>query len=91
MRLLHVRRKALPSRLAWLRDSSEAASAEPTVGSPAAAAIPSSRVDFPEPFSPTKKVTDESGVVVMVRIAGTPKGNEPSSGGWPFLQPMARR
>jgi hypothetical protein len=48
----------------------------PTVGSPADAAMPSSSVLFPDPFSPTKNVTavsnESSGIV---RTAGTLKGN----------------
>src|SRR5213594_3016072 len=70
-----------------------ATSAAPTVGRLAAAAIPSSSVDFPEPFSPTKQVTraDRSSRG-KVRIAGTEKGNAASSpAGEAFFRLTARR
>src|SRR5215208_4217034 len=48
----------------------------PTTGRPAAAAIASSSVDFPEPFSPTKNVTRaEQSRRSSVATAGTEKGN----------------
>ncbi|PYP59076.1 MAG: hypothetical protein DMD44_05700 [Gemmatimonadetes bacterium] len=55
-------------------------SAAPTVGRLAAAASPSSRVDFPEPFSPTKNVTraDKSSGG-RVRMAGMEKGKSASA------------
>src|SRR3989441_641626 len=44
------------------------------------AAMPSSSVDFPEPFSPTKNVTGRSsGSAASVRIAGTVNGKASSS------------
>ena len=60
--------------------ASAPSSAEPTAGSLAAAAIPSSRVDFPEPFSPTKKVTAVSNESdFRCRMAGTENGKVRSS------------
>jgi hypothetical protein len=48
----------------------------PTVMDPTAQAIASSRVDFPHPFSPTKKVTgDENSRVDKLWITGTVNGN----------------
>jgi len=47
----------------------------PTAGNLAAIAIPSSSVDFPDPFSPTRKVTDSpSSRVSKLRITGTLNG-----------------
>ncbi|PYP50936.1 MAG: hypothetical protein DMD45_09575 [Gemmatimonadetes bacterium] len=55
-------------------------SAAPTVGSPAAAASPSSSVDFPEPFSPTKNVTRaDRSRGGRVRMAGMEKGKSTSA------------
>jgi len=60
--------------------SSRGTSALPIAGSRAAAAIPSSSVDFPEPFSPTKNVTAAStSSACSVRMAGTENGKAPDS------------
>ena len=57
-----------------------ASSSVPTVGNWAANASASSKVDFPEPFSPTKKVTGLlRSTVPRDRITGTVKGNRPRS------------
>jgi len=51
----------------------------PSGFNPNAAAVPSSKVDLPEPFSPTKNVTGVvKASVVRWRIAGTEKGNSPA-------------
>src|SRR5712691_7187893 len=80
-RFFQLRRKAFPSRRCASSVSSSCTSALPTVESRAAAAIPSSKVDFPDPFSPTKNVTGRSSASpASVRIAGTVKGKASS---WP--------
>jgi hypothetical protein len=56
------------------------------------AAIASSRVDFPDPFSPTRKVTGCSKWISgSVRIAGTLKGNAWASRGKEDLSWTDRR
>src|SRR5207245_11551222 len=53
---------------------------------------PSSSVDFPEPFSPTKQVTRaERSSEGMVAIADTENGNAGSPGGGPCFKPTVRR
>ncbi len=53
----------------------------PSGFNPNASAIPSSRVDFPEPFSPTKNVTGVSNLnSVRWRMAGTEYGYSARSG-----------
>src|SRR5207253_7665315 len=55
-------------------------------------AIPSSSVDFPEPFSPTKQVTRaERSSDGMVAMADTENGNAASPGGGPCFKPTVRR
>src|SRR5881394_139566 len=77
---LQLNRNAFPSRRCEASDSSRGRSALPIAGSLAAAAMPSRRVDLPEPFSPTKKVTGRwSDRESSVRIAGTVKGKALSS------------
>src|SRR5437763_2885507 len=78
--LLQLSRKAFPSRRWAARVSSRGTSALPIAGRRAAVAMPSSSVDFPEPFSPTKKVTGRSKASASsVRMAGTVKGNVSSA------------
>src|SRR5438552_5348401 len=55
VRLAQLSRSAFPRRRCASRVLSCCTSALPTAGSRAAAAMPSRSVDFPDPFSPTKK------------------------------------
>jgi hypothetical protein len=61
--------------------SSVASWPPPIAGSSAAVAIPSSNVDFPDPFSPTKNVTGTfTSSCGRLQICGTEKGYGASSG-----------
>ncbi len=64
----------------------------PMYGSSAAAAIPSSSVDFPDPFSPTKNVTGTfTSIWGSVRICGTENGYGAPSPGGPCLSERRSR
>src|SRR2546427_4993826 len=92
MRFDQVSRSALASRRCASSVPSRATSVAPTVGRAAAAAIPSSSVDFPEPFSPTKQVTRaERSSDGIVAIADTENGNANSPAGGPCFKPTVRR
>src|SRR5205807_2686912 len=87
-----VSRRVLASRCCASSVPSRPTSVAPTVGRAAAAAIPSSSVDFPEPFSPTKQVTRaERSSDGMVAMADTENGNAGSPGGGPCFKPTVRR
>src|SRR3989475_11808037 len=92
MRFDQVSRRAWASRCCASSVPSRPTSVAPTVGRAAAAAIPSSSVDFPEPFSPTKQVTRaERSSDGMVAMADTENGNAGSPGGGPCFKPTVRR
>src|SRR4051794_16432976 len=92
VRCRQVSRSARPSDRCAPRVSSSATPTVPIVGSPAAAAIPSRIVDFPDPFSPTRKVTaafTES--VSSSRTIGTLNGKRSASSAVAFALAIVRR